>query len=389
VPAAVAAAVAVPADLAALAAAIRDAAARRAALAVRGSGSWWTDVPPDVEVVTTTRLDAVSDFNPADLVVTVGAGTPLDRLAATLSARGAWLPFDPPGPVSRTVGGALASGSGGPLAAHFGPARDHVLGLTMVAGDGTVTRLGGRVVKNVAGFDLAKLVVGGGGAFGVIAQAHLRLRARPRADRSAVWTGTRAWAAEAAASALAAGATPAALEVAGPALARALGWADGDRWALAARAVGTGAAAIEEIETIARAAGRPAALEAEGDAPWTPWREAVGRWPAVLRLGASPRDWPAAVALAEDHLDRLLGASVTVPRGTVRVGADAGSARAIQRLRLEAARRGWPLTVERADAATLAATGVWGALAPTVERLARALHATFDPAGILAAPLLA
>lgn len=388
-PAAVAAAVAVPADLAALAAAIRDAAARRAALAVRGSGSWWTDVPPDVEVVTTTRLDAVSDFNPADLVVTVGAGTPLDRLAATLSARGAWLPFDPPGPVSRTVGGALASGSGGPLAAHFGPARDHVLGLTMVAGDGTVTRLGGRVVKNVAGFDLAKLVVGGGGAFGVIAQAHLRLRARPRADRSAVWTGTRAWAAEAAASALAAGATPAALEVAGPALARALGWADGDRWALAARAVGTGAAAIEEIETIARAAGRPAALEAEGDAPWTPWREAVGRWPAVLRLGASPRDWPAAVALAEDHLDRLLGASVTVPRGTVRVGADAGSARAIQRLRLEAARRGWPLTVERADAATLAATGVWGALAPTVERLARALHATFDPAGILAAPLLA
>ena len=388
-PAAVAAAVAVPADLAALAAAIRDAAARRAALAVRGSGSWWTDVPPDVEVVTTTRLDSVSDFNPADLVVTVGAGTPLDRLAATLSARGAWLPFDPPGPVSRTVGGALASGSGGPLAAHFGPARDHVLGLTMVAGDGTVTRLGGRVVKNVAGFDLAKLVVGGGGAFGVIAQAHLRLRARPRADRSAVWTGTRAWAAEAAASALAAGATPAALEVAGPALARALGWADGDRWALAARAVGTGAAAIEEIETIARAAGRPAALEAEGDAPWTPWREAVGRWPAVLRLGASPRDWPAAVALAEDHLERLLGASVTVPRGTVRVGADAGSARAIQRLRLEAARRGWPLTVERADAATLAATGVWGALAPTVERLARALHATFDPAGILAAPLLA
>lgn len=388
-PAAVAAAVAVPADLAALAAAIRDAAARRAALAVRGSGSWWTDVPPDVEVVTTTRLDAVSDFNPADLVVTVGAGTPLDRLAATLSARGAWLPFDPPGPVSRTVGGALASGSGGPLAAHFGPARDHVLGLTMVAGDGTVTRLGGRVVKNVAGFDLAKLVVGGGGAFGVIAQAHLRLRARPRADRSAVWTGTRAWAAEAAASALAAGATPAALEVAGPALARALGWADGDRWALAARAVGTGAAAIEEIETIARAAGRPPALEAEGDAPWTPWREAVGRWPAVLRLGASPRDWPAAVALAEDHLDRLLGASVTVPRGTVRVGADAGSARAIQRLRLEAARRAWPLTVERADAATLAATGVWGALTPTVERLARALHATFDPAGILAAPLLA
>ena len=388
-PAAVDAAVAVPADLAALAAAVEDAAARGAAIAIRGSRSWWTDAPPGAEVVSTTRLDAVSDFNPADLVVTVGAGTPLDRLAGLLAARGAWLPFDPPGAVSRTVGGALASGSGGPLAAHFGPARDHVLGLTMVAGDGTVLRLGGRVVKNVAGFDLAKLVVGGGGAFGVIAEAHLRLRARPRADRSAAWTGTRAWAVQAAASALAAGATPAALEVVGPALAASLGWAEGDRWALAARAVGTEAAVTEEIGTIARAAGRAAALEAEGDAPWTPWREAVGRWPAVLRLGASPRDWPDAVALAEAHLGRPAGASITVPRGTVRVGADACPAHAIERLRADAARRGWPVTLERADATTLAATGVWGALAPPVERLARALRAVFDPAGILAAPLLA
>ena len=380
--------VATPADLASLAALVGAAAGHHSALEVRGSQGWWTDAPPGVELISVAGLDAVSDFNPADLVVTVGAGTPLDRLAARLAASGAWLPFDPAGPPSRTVGGALGSGSGGPLAAHFGPARDHVLGLVVVAGDGTVVRLGGRVVKNVAGFDVAKLVIGGHGALGVIAEAHLRLRARPRTDRSEIWRGNHAWAVRASAAAMAAGATPAALEVLSPDLAAQLGWGSGDGWLLAARAVGADAGTAEELEMVARAAGSCSVLTAEGDDPWTLWRSAVGRWPAVLRIGAEPQGWADAVALAERHLGRLLGASITVPRGTVRVGAERCSAEAIRRLRAEAAVRRWPVTLERADAATRAAVGLWGALPPTVERLTRELKATFDPAGILAAPLL-
>ena len=382
-------AVATPADLASLAARIGDAATRRVALAVRGSRSWWTDAPADAELVTAAALDGISDFNPADLVVTVGSGTPLDRLGERLAASGAWLPFDPPGPASRTLGGALASGGGGPLAAHYGPARDHVLGLVVVAGDGTVVRLGGRVVKNVAGFDLAKLVIGGHGAFGVIAQAHLRLRARPRADRSAVWTGSRAWAERASAVVLAAGASPAALEAIDPALAAQLGWGSGGTWALAARAVGADAGVAEALDVIARAAGSRPAVTTEGDAAWNRWRDLVGRWPVVLRVGAEPRQWNAAVALAERHLGRLRGASVTVPRGTIRVGVDGGTADAVARLRAEAAARRWPVTLERADAATRAAVGLWGMLPPAVERLAVALRRVFDPMGILAVPLLA
>ncbi len=381
--------VATPADLASVAASIRAAAEHATPLEVRGSQGWWTDAPRSVELISLAGLDAVSDFNPADLVVTVGAGTRLDRLAARLAASGAWLPFDPPGPPSRTVGGALASGSGGPLAAHFGPARDHVLGLVVVAGNGTVVRLGGRVVKNVAGFDVAKLVIGGHGALGVIAEAHLRLRARPRSDRSEIWTGDRAWAVRASAAALAAGATPAALEVLSPDLSAQLGWVTGDRWLLAARAVGADAGTAEELEMIARAAGSRSVLTAEGDDLWTPWRSAVGRWPAVLRIGAEPLGWSEAVALAERHLGRLLGASITVPRGTVRVGAEHCTTDAVRRLRAEAAARRWSVTLERADAATRAAVGVWGALPPAVERLTRQLKATLDPAGILAAPLLA
>jgi glycolate oxidase FAD binding subunit len=337
--------------------------------------------------VSVAALDAISEFNPADLVVSVGAGIPLDRLAAQLAAHGAWLALDPPGPPSRTVGGILAAGGAGPLSARYGPARDQVLGLTVVAGDDTVLRLGGRVVKNVAGFDLAKLVVGSYGAFGVIAEAHLRLRALPRADRTAVWTGTAATVARIAAAALAAGAAPGALEVVAPPLAEALGWAAGAEWALAARALGAGAAVDEELEAIASAAAVPAALGRDGDEAWAGWRLAVGRWPVVLRLGAEPARWPDAVALAERHLGTLLGASVTVPRGTVRVGVPRCTSETVQALRGEAARHQWPVTVERADAATRAAVGIWGALPPAVADLARALEDRFDPAHALAVPL--
>ncbi len=383
--------VAAPSDLDAVAAAVREAAARRATVAVAGSGAWWPGTPPGAERLSTARLDTISAFNPADLVVTAGAGVRLDRLAADLAARGAWLALDPPGPPSRTVGGALASGSGGPLAARYGGARDQVLGLVVVAGDGTVVRLGGRVVKNVAGFDLAKVVVGGHGAYGVIAEAHLRLRALPRADRTAVWRGSAAWVARVAAAALAAGAAPAALEALDPALGEALGWgpAAAGRWTLAARSLGSAAAVDEELDSIATAAAARPELLASGDGLWVAWRRSVGAWPAVLRIGADPSGWADAVALARGHVPGGLGASATVPRGSVRIGATGLSAEAVRAFRAEAARRRWPVTLERADAATRAAVGVWGELPPTAAALARGLKATFDPGGCLAAPLWA
>ncbi len=380
--------IAEPADLAGLAAAVETGARNGATFHVRGAGRWWTDAPAGCDVLATTGLDAISDFNPADLVVTVGAGASLAALNARLASRGTFLALDPPGPPARSVGGVLASGGAGPLAAHFGSARDQVLGLVMVAGNGTVIRLGGRVVKNVAGFDLAKLVIGGHGGFGVIAAAHLRLRALPQADRTRAWRGSAEWAGRAAAGALASGAAPAALEVVSPELAATLGWGEG--WALAARALGSPAGVAEELEAVAGAAGgeggRPAT--SEGDAAWLAWRRVVGDWPVVLRIGAEPASWAGAAALARRHLGPALGISVTVPRGTVRVGVPALDPGAARRLRDDAAARGWPVTLERADAATRAAVGVWGALSPTVERLARTLKALFDPPGVLAAPLL-
>ncbi len=109
----------------------------------------------------------------------------------------------------------------------------------------------------------------------------------------------------------------------------------------------------------------------------------------VLRIGAEPAPWSAAVALAEAHLGRLLGASVTVPRGTVRVGVDGCTGEAVARLRAEAASHRWPVTLERADPATRGEVGLWGALSPAAERLTRALQRVLDPAGVLSGTLLA
>jgi glycolate oxidase FAD binding subunit len=373
---------------------VRRAAGDGRRLYPRGTGRWWPDPPPDASPLDLTPWGAVSRFDVADLVATAGAGCRLDRLATALGEQGAWLALDPPGPADRTLGGALAAGGGGPLAAGYGPPRDQVLGMTVVAGNGTTVRIGGRVVKNVAGFDLAKAVIGGHGGFGVITEVHLRLRARAEADATRAWAGSLGAVAAASARLLRAGAAPHAFEALSPPLAGSLGLGDG--WTLALRAIGTARAAEEELEAAAQVVTEAGDCREVTPTPYTPhptpwegWRGVVGSWPVILRVGADPAAWTDAVTLGVERLGLLLGVSVTVPRGTVRIGADHATPDAVRGLRAVAARRGWPVTLERADATTRQAVGVWGALAPGVRRLTEALRATYDPNGVFAVPLLA
>ena len=232
---------------------VRRAIADGARLQPRGAGTWWPDPAPGVRALDLSALHEVSRLEPADLVVTAGAGCRLDDLAARLAAAGVWLALDPAGSAGRTVGSVLATGGAGPLAARYGAPRDQVLGLTVVAGNGVAVRMGGRVVKNVAGFDVAKAVVGGHGAFGAIVEAHLRLHALPAADRSLAWAGSRREVGAAAARILAAGAAPAALEVLDPPLAHQVIGSDG--WALLVRDLGGAAAADEELAVVGGAVG--------------------------------------------------------------------------------------------------------------------------------------
>lgn len=128
------------------------------------------------------RLNRIVDYQPTDMTVTVEAGLTLSRLQELLGEHGQWLPVDPPVPERATVGGTIAANLSGPVRLSQGTIRDFLLGLKVVQADGTVVKGGGRVVKNVAGYDLPKLYCGSFGTLGVIVEATFKVRPRPEAQ---------------------------------------------------------------------------------------------------------------------------------------------------------------------------------------------------------------
>jgi glycolate oxidase FAD binding subunit len=153
---------------------------------IRGGGTWM-NVGHPVRAVHELRLDAfrgISTYVPADLTISVGAATPLVELNDATRAHGQWCPLAPWGTDDGTVGGTLATATAGPFAESMGRPRDLALGLECVDGTGRIIRAGGRVVKNVAGFDLTRLMIGAWGTLGVITHVHLRLRALPTHDET-------------------------------------------------------------------------------------------------------------------------------------------------------------------------------------------------------------
>jgi glycolate oxidase FAD binding subunit len=136
------------------------------------------------EDLTAHGLNRILEHDPGDLTCTVEAGVRLSELLAALAAEGQRLSLDPPG--DPTIGALLALNLSGPLRHRFGAPRDLVLGVTLVLGDGTVANAGGKVVKNVAGYDLARLVCGSEGRLAFIVRASFRLHPLPKAARTLV-----------------------------------------------------------------------------------------------------------------------------------------------------------------------------------------------------------
>jgi glycolate oxidase FAD binding subunit len=190
--------VARPADVAEAAATMRAAASLGMTAVPRGAGTRlaWGAPPTSCDlVIDTLRLNRVLEHAAGDLVVRVQAGVGLDQLAAVLAEAGQRLALDPPpsqdpttdGTAAGTIGGVLATGAAGPLRLRYGTPRDLAIGITVVRADGTVASSGGKVVKNVAGYDLGKLFAGSYGTLGLIAEAAFRLHPRP----GAAWFVTR------------------------------------------------------------------------------------------------------------------------------------------------------------------------------------------------------
>ncbi|HEX2233944.1 MAG TPA: FAD-binding oxidoreductase [Thermoleophilaceae bacterium] len=167
-----------------LAAALRDAGGP---VRFRGGGTklhWGATGRPATEL-STARLDRVVEHNAGDLTAVLEAGVPLERAQATFAEADQMLALDPPDPGGATIGGLVATGDSGPLRSRYGAARDLVVGVTVALSDGTVAKAGGKVIKNVAGYDLAKLFTGSFGTLGAILEVSVRLHPLPPATISA------------------------------------------------------------------------------------------------------------------------------------------------------------------------------------------------------------
>ena len=163
---------------------IREANASGRALTIRAGGSkdFYGETPVG-DVLDVTGLVGVTEHEPTELVVTAPAGMTLVDLEALLAEKGQCLAFEPPRfGAGSTVGGMVAAGLSGPSRAAAGSVRDHLLGVTLISGSGELMHFGGRVIKNVAGYDVSRLVAGSLGILGIVVEVSLKVLALPQAE---------------------------------------------------------------------------------------------------------------------------------------------------------------------------------------------------------------
>ncbi|HEX6557915.1 MAG TPA: FAD-binding oxidoreductase [Longimicrobiales bacterium] len=337
-------------------------------------------------VMTSARLRGIAEYEPADLVIAVGAGTSFPQLHEAVAPHNQFLALDPSGLPRSTIGAAVATAAAGPLRYAHGTPRDQVLGLEVVTGDGRILHFGGRVVKNVAGYDLVRLMVGSRGTLGFVTRVNVRLKPQPEIDQTMALTASSFGAvAELTDAVLAASLEPAALEILSGSLAQEVS-GDGP-WTLLIRLHGNAEAARDAAQQIARIA-NGAGVRALESAAWRTLAESEAGATLNLRFANLPsllRDTTAhALETARlAHLDDVRLA-IHAGDGIVRLLADQvgqGGETALLEQRAMIEKNGGTLIVERAaPGVSMAAFGVPDALGLMTE-----IKKVFDPAGILGA----
>lgn len=346
---------------------------------------------PDL-VLDTTRLLGIISHNPADMTAAVRAGTTLADLQQHLAKDGQWLALDPPtAAVGATIGGLLAAGDSGPSRLRYGGLRDLVIGVTLVLADGTVARAGGHVIKNVAGYDLAKLVHGSLGSIAMVAEVVVRLHPRSAASVTTACAATATQATTAAEALAASPLEPTAVEwVSGPAstsgTGRLLVRSDGTH-DYADRATGRVNDLLAGLGLVADALSAPDAEDA-----WKSQAAAVRgtQDETVLRICGLPSN----LGRLAETADRLateagvalqMASSAALGMHTLRLGAAAADdlGEVVTSLQSEAARHGESVLLRQRPRGL---DGVVDALgpAPSTVGLLRAIKAQFDPTGRLA-----
>jgi FAD/FMN-containing dehydrogenase len=389
--------VALPQNLAELAEMLRCAARERWSVIPAGAGTWLEmgNRPTRAHlVISTAQMNRVLEYEPADLTATVEAGCRLADFNARAAGQRQFIPLDPFGAESATLGAIVATASHGPLRCGYGTPRDWVIGMRVAHADGRVTQAGGKVVKNVAGYDLCKLYAGSFGTLGLIGELSFKLRARPPRERTLLFYAAKLEPLCALAARIADGdAQPAAMEIFAPREAEADAGGEGksERFALALRFLNEAETITTQIEEAARLGAdfKSAALsEKEAAGFWQAYRasELSPRWDLRLRASVLPADLAAMAA----EIARLLPQSrlrLHAANGVIRAQAEARALeefktrerpKRIAELRQRAQARGGQLVILRAPAELKAQLDTWGDAGPRA-RLMRALKEKFDP----------
>jgi len=369
-----------PASTEELAAAIKEAS--RGGQSVRFSGGhtkWGWGAPasePDLEL-STLALDQIVEHNEGDLTAVLDAGVTLAALADTVGGANQMLALDPPwgDDDAATVGGAIATADSGPLRHRYGSVRDLVLGMTVVLSDGTVSKSGGKVIKNVAGYDLAKLFAGSYGSLGAVLRVAVRLHPLAPATATAVGHSDDPLSLADAASAL----SHAQLEL----QSLDVRWEDGHGTVLGRFGGATASDPAAEVAELLEQRGLETEVEADDTPLWDAQR-AAQRSPGgiVVRVSGVQDQTGALLLFAQEHGARVVGRAalglswVTLP--------EPGLLKALRTLLAPS-----PCVVLDAPAAVRGDLDAWGPLDPGSTALMERVRERFDPTRTCAPGILA
>ena len=400
-----------PEDVEGVSAAISVASRERLKVCPRGGGTQMAlgNPPTGLNLVLGTgRLERVLFHEPADLVASVQAGMTLEALQRELASQGQFLPLEAPIPSRATIGGIIAANASGPSRLAYGTPRDWLIGIKVVRSDGVITKSGGRVVKNVSGYDLNKLYTGSLGTLGVIVEATFKLAPLPRHRQTlvAVYPGLGA-AIDSAQELLRRGGTPQAVCVINHEIRTrlpALDILEGDGDATLLALYGGRKAAVERsVDQAAKSmeGGEATAVES------LPQEIGGSAWQAITDLGwaqEAPPRLAIKISALRSQVGELVASAGTFHglSGTHGLVADIGSGmvrlfcwerhgspissdayeRAIMELRTKAHGSGAHVVVERCPAEVKGRLDVWGDPVEGVAIMRRIKH-ELDPAGML------
>ena len=349
-----------------IAAQVRAAAAAGTAFRLRGGGS--KDFYGEAlqgDILDTTSLNGVVSYEPSELVVTALAGTPLAELEALLLGQGQCLPFEPPHfDGAATVGGMVAAGLSGPARASVGAVRDYVLGVKLINGKGEHLTFGGQVMKNVAGYDVSRLMAGSMGTLGLLTEVSLKVLPIAPLEATLKFDMTQA---EALSQLNTWGGQPLPLN--------ASCWLeDGGTGTLYLRLRG----AVAAVEAACAKLGGERLSQAQATVDWQLCRDQQLPW---FKERTDTQDlWRLSLPQTAPPLDLPDSPFIEWHGGQRWVRADAQQG---QRLRERAAEVGGHATLFIASSARKqAATGRFDALKPPLDRIHRELKREFDPSGV-------